>query len=69
MRDQARPVDERHGTGAPLVYAVLKLAERWHLHPADVDPTHQRPGRARWFWWALETAEWEAELLGKPKDG
>lgn len=33
---------------------MLQLAERWHLHPADVDPRTQRPARAAWFFWALD---------------
>lgn len=52
--DQARPEREQRGTGAPLEWAILHLAERWHQHPADIDPRRQRPARAKWVYWALE---------------
>jgi hypothetical protein len=60
--DQARPKDDRRGTGAPLEWAILHYAERWHQHPADVDPTTQRPNRAKWFYWAMEAESLRAQL-------
>ncbi len=59
LTDQARAEDDRHGTGAPLEYIILKMAERWHMHPAAIDPRGQRPNEGKWFWWALETMELE----------
>lgn len=45
-----------------MEYVILKVAERWHMHPGDVDPRGQRPSRARWFWWAVDTLLLEAKF-------
>ena len=64
LADQARPAHQRKGTPAPLEYAILKIAERWHMHPADVDPRRQSPARAVWFWRQIEVMNLEGRSHG-----